>query len=724
MRGWHFIAVTCVCVLRAVGPANAQVPADPHLDSLLGALADQHPDTGRVLLLLALADRPMKQTLATPINNRTVHPEFADQALDLSRSLNWARGEALSWLARSIGHEQNGRKDLALQSLDSAMHCSEPLDMLSRGQIRQRMALFLAVNEIDLDRADSLALLAASCFEECAKPPEVAASLEIHARIGIFRKRWVEAVMDYYNAIDYAERHHVHATLAIAYEKIALILGDLGDVERSERFYKRSIHLSDSIGDGFRSFMAKSNWANHLLQRHLPEEALKLYHEATLIAVDAGLSQEELNRVQVGKARCLIALGRMEAARDQLDRVQITTAIPDMRSEQAYQLARGQLELGFQHERKALAHCRAAFNAPERYGSGRLRKLACDCMVKGYRALGDLHAAMEWIDREQQWSDSIRYQEQANTVVRLDVDREYGQLLRADSMRVVQEEHKAELRKQEQKARDASRRDLLIFASVAIVALVAGLWSRLRYISRTKRTIEDQKEISDGLLLNILPEQVARELKAHGRSQARFFDNVTILFSDFKDFTDIAARLSPTELVKELNTCFEAFDDIVARHGIEKIKTIGDAYMAAGGLPAPVADAASRTLLAALEMQTFIRHHAAQRRAKGEPSFDMRIGINTGPVVAGIVGVRKFQYDVWGDTVNTASRMEQCGAVGQVNISATTYAHVKDDPAFTFEHRGPLDVKGKGAMEMYFVRLRTAENEGSAQAARELARQG
>jgi class 3 adenylate cyclase/tetratricopeptide (TPR) repeat protein len=655
---------------------QGQVVVDHQADSLLGALALQAADTNKV------------------------NPEFAEQALQLSRSLRWAKGEALAWLAVSIGQEQKGRKDLAVKSLDSALHMNDKLDMTLRGRILQRNALFLAVNEVDLDKADSLALLAASCFEECAKPPEVAASLEIHARIGIFRKHWVEAVIDYYKAIDYGERHHVYATLAIAYEKIALILGDLGDVERSERFYQRSIHLSDSIGDTFRSFMAQSNWANQLLQRHRPEEALKLYNSATQVAVNTGLSQEEMNRVNVGKARCLIALGRLADAGDMLDRVQITPAIPDLRSAQAYQLARGQLALGLHHEQRALMYCRAAFNAPERYGSGRLRKLACDCMVKGYRALGDLPAAMEWIDREQQWSDSIRYQEQANTIVRMDVDREYGQLLRADSMRVVQEEHKADLRKQEQKAKDASRRDLLIFASIAIVALVAGLWSRLRYISRTKRTIEDQKEISDGLLLNILPEQVARELKAHGRSQATFFDNVTILFSDFKDFTDIAARLSPTELVKELNTCFEAFDDIVARHGIEKIKTIGDAYMAAGGLPVPVADAARRTLLAALEMQNFIHHHAAHRRAKGEPSFDMRIGINTGPVVAGIVGVRKFQYDVWGDTVNTASRMEQCSVEGQVNM------------------------KGKGAMEMYFVRLRAAENEGSAQAASELARQG
>ncbi len=694
-------------VLPCVASPQDQHPEDPVHDPLLAVLAAQAEDTAKVSTLLTLAERPVKHTRATTINNRTVQIEYAERALQLAQRLKWDKGQALAWMAVSIGQEQDGRKDLAAASLDSALRYSEKLEMTLRGQIRQRTALFLAVNEIDLDKADSLALLAASCFEECAKPPEVAASLEIHARVDIFRKRWVNAVIAYYNAIDYAERHRAYTTLAVAYEKIALILGDLGDVQRSERFYERSIHLSDSIGATFRSFMAQSNWANQLVQRQRPEEALKLYNAAFQIALSTGLSQEEINRVNVGKARCLLALGRTEAARDVLNRVKIEPSIPDLRSEQAYLLARGQLALSDGKYRDALEHCRLAFEAPERYGSGLLRKQACDCMVKGYRALGDLATAMQWIDKERQWSDSIHYQEQANTVVRLDVDREYGQLMRADSMRVVEEAHRAELLEQQRKSKDASRRTMLIFLAVGVIVLFGGLWSRLRYISQTKRTIEDQKEISDGLLLNILPEEVAMELKQRGRAEARLFENVTILFTDFKGFTKIAEQLTPNELVRELNTCFEAFDAIVVRHNIEKIKTIGDAYMAAGGLPVPRSDSARSTVLAGLEMQAFMREQAARRRALGEVNFEMRIGIHTGPVVAGIVGVRKFQYDVWGDTVNTASRMESCGEVGLVNISASTYELVKDDPQFSFIPRGPVDVKGKGPMELYFVTLRS-----------------
>jgi len=232
-------------------------------------------------------------------------------------------------------------------------------------------------------------------------------------------------------------------------------------------------------------------------------------------------------------------------------------------------------------------------------------------------------------------------------------------------------------------------------------------------VERTSQlTLEKQK--SDALLRNILPEEIAAELKEKGRAEARNFDVVSILFTDFKGFTEQSTTMTANALVHELNTCFEAFDNIMEKYGIEKIKTIGDAYMAAGGLPVPTADSVKNTVLAALEMQAFIVNRKANFDAQisspsGRPegaSFEMRVGIHTGPVVAGIVGVKKFQYDIWGDTVNTASRMESSGEVGKVNISKATYELLKDDPQFTFENRGKIEAKGKGEVEMLFVNLK------------------
>jgi class 3 adenylate cyclase len=222
---------------------------------------------------------------------------------------------------------------------------------------------------------------------------------------------------------------------------------------------------------------------------------------------------------------------------------------------------------------------------------------------------------------------------------------------------------------------------------------------------RTEEVVA-QKDRSDTLLLNILPKEIAEELKEKGSADAQLIDYATVMFTDFKDFTAISQKLSPEELVHEINLCFSQFDLIMEKYKIEKIKTIGDSYMAVGGLPLPSQTEADDVLKAAFEIQNFVRSRQEERKASNQPFFEIRIGIHTGPVVAGIVGLKKFQYDIWGDTVNTASRMESSGEAGMINISASTYEIVKDKTEYSFEPRGKINVKGKGNMEMFFVHMK------------------
>jgi class 3 adenylate cyclase len=248
-------------------------------------------------------------------------------------------------------------------------------------------------------------------------------------------------------------------------------------------------------------------------------------------------------------------------------------------------------------------------------------------------------------------------------------------------------------------------RNHYIYIGSGILLFAIGLWGRLNYVHKSRAAIRHEKEISEGLLLNILPASVAEELKLKGHAEAKHFPLATILFSDFKSFTTISESLSAEDLVSELNVCFKAFDEIMTRHGLEKIKTIGDAYMAAAAVPANNMATAHEVVLAGIEMQHFIKSRKAERDRQNLAAFEMRVGIHSGPVVAGIVGVKKFQYDIWGDTVNTASRMETNSEVGHVNISETTYQLVRDDPRFRFRSRGKIEAKGKGEIPMYFVDL-------------------
>jgi len=267
------------------------------------------------------------------------------------------------------------------------------------------------------------------------------------------------------------------------------------------------------------------------------------------------------------------------------------------------------------------------------------------------------------------------------------------------------------LRAHEQKLKDElAKKDalaktrLLWFMGLGTVGLIIGITfivNRLRLTRKQKKIIEIEKGRSELLLLNILPREIAEELKVKGTVDATYFDEVTVMFTDFISFTQISERLSPTELVNEIHTCFKAYDTIIDKYNIEKIKTIGDSYMCAGGLPVANRTNAVDIVHAAIDIQQFMHQHVLQRKSEGKEAFEIRIGIHTGSVVAGIVGIKKFAYDIWGDTVNIASRLESGCEAGKINISGSTYELVKH--VFNCTYRGKIEARHKGKIDMYFV---------------------
>ena len=331
-------------------------------------------------------------------------------------------------------------------------------------------------------------------------------------------------------------------------------------------------------------------------------------------------------------------------------------------------------------EPTALNYAKRSLKLAEQYG---LKEQISDANLKLselYERAGSLNESLKYYKNYIAYRDSVNNINSVQKMADLRTDYE-----------VSQKQVEVDLLHEEKR----NQRIILLSLSI-IVGLGAILLGTLYWYYKT---ISREKKRSESLLLNILPAETAKELKHNGKVDAVKFDQVTVLFTDFVQFSKYAEHTEPEQLVKSIDFYFKGFDEITTKYGLEKIKTIGDSYMCACGLPTINKTHARNAVLAGREMAEFVGN--ALKAQDGLNHFEIRIGVHTGPVVAGIVGIKKWQYDIWGDTVNIASRMESKSMPGRVNMSETTYLEIKDE--FPCEYRGEIEVKNRGFLKMYFL---------------------
>ena len=493
-----------------------------------------------------------------------------------------------------------------------------------------------------------------------------------------------KALDHYIKSLEFKESRQIGLTLS----NIGGIYLEQGKYSKALEYFKRSLEVNQLKGDQSEEAIALSKIGDiYRIQEDYPN-ALDYYTQSLEIYDQLGH--------QIGIANTYTNFGLIhemqEAYPMALDYHQKSLQIYEQTGEKNG-IATSSNNIGDIYRKqgeydKAIDYCQSAYEISLNIKSLLRKKASCLCLYDTYKAMGDGNQALQYLEILKAVEDSLDTKEPTERLQQMEFQEE---------ARIIQEAHQDDIRQEEK------TRNIVVVVGAFFLLLAGSFYFRWRYVHKSKASLQIEKNRSDNLLHNILPNEIAQELKDKGKATARDYDMVSILFTDFKSFTEQSAKLSAAELVNEINHCFEAFDDIIEKYGIEKIKTIGDAYMAAGGLPVRTDDSVKNTVLAALEMQDFIMARGKANKEKGHHFFEMRVGIHTGPVVAGIVGVKKFQYDIWGDTVNTASRMETSGEVGKVNISQTTYELLKDHANFTFESRGKIAAKGKGNIEMYFV---------------------
>jgi adenylate cyclase len=551
--------------------------------------------------------------------------------------------------------------------------------------------------------------LAVLTFDSCLKlQPELATEIAIYGNLGIIYK----AIGDFQQAAYY---------YTLSYDKLLKDMsnnstGAVGDTIQLAALLMERGSVEKEIGDYERSLASLSNAAalakNNEYVTALIEMTTGAVHQAkgdyrasikcfndAYVHYEQEGDQANMLRALKLMAETQLLTGNQKAAKEYGQVCQrLMEKLPQNRTPAVYLLlAKINAQEGNKAEAEAyVKKAETIINAPD-YQEHTKEDWANISYV--YERLGRTAEAFAAYKRYVAIKDSAMSISKANAITKISLASEFNRKQVADSL-VQATTYEAKI----------SRQRVVLWSGYIGLALVLMLaFVILRSYNQQKKTnrvinIKNEKILieqreSERLLLNILPEHVATELKKTGSVEAKLFDNVTVLFTDFVNFTNSSEQFTPQQLVNELHHCFKAFDEIMDRHGVEKIKTVGDAYLAVAGLPVGDARHAHKVLAAALEIREFITKRKEQQQ---DGAFHIRIGVHSGTVIAGIVGMRKFAYDIWGDTVNTAARMEQSSEKDQINISEATYQLIKDE--FEVIPRGLVAAKNKGQMLMYFVK--------------------
>ena len=463
--------------------------------------------------------------------------------------------------------------------------------------------------------------------------------------------------------------------------------------EQALQAYTKSKEIFDVIGYQEGVGYAAFNMAELYLKDNDPKSAINVLEES-LIALEKSGGNIATSLILMGQAHSALgAFGKAE--RYLMDAI----AVSEQKASKIEE-ARAYIELGNLYNKQnnlleATNNYLNGLDLVETTQMYRDKRDVYDGLASIYSKLGDFENAYTYQKLFSAARDTIRNSNYEKTIgdLRFQFDIENKE----KEIALLNTEN--ELKQVELERATVSKRYFLVLAALLLL-IVLGYVSRYRFIKKSNKKLAEERNKAETILLNILPKETAEELKLSGKIKAKEFDQITVLFTDFKEFSVAAEEITPDKLVKSVDYYFSKFDEIIDKNNLEKIKTIGDAYMCAGGLPTKNKTNAEDAFNAALEIMKFV-NETEKKPPKGIHPFQIRIGINTGPAVAGVVGTKKFQYDIWGSSVNIAARMESNSLAGRINVSENTYQLLKDKRPFTY--RGVVKVKNAQSLKMYFA---------------------